>query len=135
KLAVEVAEHDTRIAPSFALVEPGAVEPGAVEPGALGPGQEVKPDAVRLLGLVCPPGTHPGARVAGSAWSASYADRLAHLCRRQGVELGLATDGRWWTLVWAPRDGVTTTATFDAVAWAEAAERVVVRAFLSLLGR
>src|SRR5690606_41520473 len=63
KLAVEVAEHDTRIAPSFALVEPGAVEPGAVEPGAVepgavepgavGPGQEVKPDAVRLLGLVC----------------------------------------------------------------------------------
>src|SRR5690606_12418716 len=91
KLAVEVAEHDTRIAPSFALVEPGAVGPGAV-----GPGQEVKPDAVRLLGLVCPPGTHPGARVAGSAWSATYADRLAHLCRRRGVELGLATDGRWW---------------------------------------
>src|SRR5690606_10796515 len=130
KLAVEVAEHDPRIAPSFALVGPGAVGPGAV-----GPGQEVKPDAVRLLGLVCPPGTHPGARVAGSAWSATYADRLAHLCARRGVELGLATDGRWWTMVWAPRDGVTTTATFDAVAWAEAAERVVVRAFLSLLGR
>src|SRR5690606_17139823 len=43
--------------------------------------------------------------------------------------------GRWWALVWAPRGGVTTTAVFDAVSWPEAAERVVVRAFVSLLCR
>ncbi|WP_460327996.1 Eco57I restriction-modification methylase domain-containing protein, partial [Actinopolyspora lacussalsi] len=34
-----------------------------------------------------------------------------------------------------PRTGVTTTAVFDAVPWPEAAERDVVRAFVSLLGR
>src|SRR5690606_23040325 len=68
-------------------------------------------------------------------WAATYVDRLAHACRHHNVELGLATDGRWWALVWAPRGGVTTTAVFDAVSWPEAAERVVVRAFVSLLCR
>ncbi|MFD6735596.1 Eco57I restriction-modification methylase domain-containing protein, partial [Micromonospora aurantiaca] len=117
---VEVAEHDTEIRPSFALVEPG---------------EEIKPDNVRLLGMVCPPGSQPTARIPGSAWAATYVDRLAHLCRHHEIELGLATDGRWWVLVWAPRGGVTTTAVFDAVSWPEAAERDVVRAFVSLLCR
>ncbi|WP_017975219.1 Eco57I restriction-modification methylase domain-containing protein [Actinopolyspora halophila] len=119
-LGLEVAEHDTVLEPSFALVEPG---------------EEVKPEAVRLLGVVCEPGQRPTARVPGSAWAATPADRLAQLCRHHGVELGLVTDGRWWVLVRAPRSGVTTTAVFDAVPWPEAAERDVVRAFVSLLGR
>jgi hypothetical protein len=119
-LAVEVAEHDTTLMPSFALVEPG---------------EDVKPDTVRLFGMICPPGSQPTARVAGSAWAATTVDRLAQLCRHHDVEVGLATDGRWWALVWAPRGGVATTAVFDAVAWAEAAERDVVRAFRSLLSR
>ncbi|MFI6161667.1 Eco57I restriction-modification methylase domain-containing protein [Micromonospora haikouensis] len=119
-LAHTVAEHDTELRPSFVLVEPG---------------EAVKPDGVRLIGLVCPPGQQPTARVTGSTWAATPADRLALLCRHHRVELGLATDGRWWTLVWAPRGGVTTTATFDAVAWPEAAERDVVRAFVSVLSR
>ncbi|NHD16009.1 MULTISPECIES: type IIL restriction-modification enzyme MmeI [unclassified Actinopolyspora] len=119
-LGLEVAEHDTLLEPSFALVEPG---------------EEVKPEAVRLLGMVCEPGQRPTARIPGSAWAATPADRLAQLCRHHGVELGLVTDGRWWVLVRAPRSGVTTTAVFDAVPWPEAAERDVVRAFVSLLGR
>lgn len=117
---VEVPEHDATIAPSFVLVEPG---------------EEVKPDSARLLGMLCEPGEQPTARIRGSAWAATPVDRLAQLCRHHGVELGLATDGRWWALVWAPRGGVTSTAVFDAVAWPEAAERDVVRAFRSLLGR
>ncbi|MDG4817508.1 SAM-dependent DNA methyltransferase [Micromonospora sp. WMMD956] len=119
-LAHTVAEHDTELRPSFVLVKPG---------------EAVKPDGVRLIGLVCPSGQQPTARITGSTWAATPADRLALLCRHHRVELGLATDGRWWTLVWAPRGGVTTTATFDAVAWPEAAERDVVRAFVSLLSR
>jgi hypothetical protein len=63
------------------------------------------------------------------------ADRLAQLCRHHGVELGLATDGRWWALVWAPAGGVTTVAVFDAISWPDQSERTVVRAFLSLLQR
>jgi hypothetical protein len=119
-LAYTVAEHDTELRPSFVLVEPG---------------EEVKPDSVRMLGLICPSGQQPTARIKDSTWAATAADRLAHLCRHHNIELGLATDGRWWTLVWAPRGGVTTSATFDTVSWPEAAERDVVRAFVSLLSR
>lgn len=118
ELSMEVAEHDTTVTPSFALLEPGA---------------DLKPEAVRLLGLVCE--DSPVKRVAGEDWAATPVDRLAQLCRYHDVPLGLATDGRWWALVWAPRGGVTTTAVFDSVDWATAAERDVVRAFVSILGR
>ncbi len=118
--AMPVPEHDTTIEPSFVVVEPG---------------EEVKPDSARLLGTVCAPETRPTARIRDSEWAATSVDRLAQLCRHHGVELGLATDGRWWALLWAPRGGVTTTAIFDAVAWSEAADRDVVRAFRSLLSR
>ncbi|ASU79344.1 hypothetical protein CDG81_14790 [Actinopolyspora erythraea] len=137
-LSLDVAEHDTRLRPSFALVEPDerVESDGRVDPGERAESNEqVKPDAVRLLGMVCEPGQQPTARLAGSSWAATPADRLAQLCRHHGVELGLVTDGRWWALVRAPRTGVTTTAVFDAVPWPEAAERDVVRAFVSLLGR
>ncbi|ETK36584.1 Eco57I restriction-modification methylase domain-containing protein [Microbispora sp. ATCC PTA-5024] len=116
-LAVDVPEHDTTITPAFALAVPG---------------HQPKPDTVRLLGMIT--SGHPTARMKHAKWAATPADRMAQLCRNHGVELGLVTDGRWWTLVWAPRGGVTTTATFDAIPWPEAAERDVLRAFVSLLG-
>jgi len=114
QLALEVPEHEATLIPSFTLADPGT-------------GQPV------LLGLVSD--GSPVARIAGSDWPATPADRLAMLCRHHGIELGLATDGRWWALIWAPAKGVTTTAVFDAIAWPEPAERDVVRAFLSLLQR
>ncbi|RFU39425.1 hypothetical protein DZF91_22405 [Actinomadura logoneensis] len=119
-LAMDVPEHETEVVPSFALLEPGTA-----------PGSDAKP--VRLLGLITE--DSPTRRVKDSAWAATPVDRLAQLCRHHDVELGLATDGRWWALVWAPRGGVTATAVFDAVNWHEAAERDVVRAFVSLLRR
>ncbi|MER7760235.1 DNA methyltransferase [Streptomyces sp. NPDC097619] len=124
-LAVDVPEHEERIAPTFALLEPGST---AEDPAGL-----VADCAI--LGMTVPAGRHPAQRIPGSAWAATPVDRMAHLCRHHGVELGLVTDGRWWTLVWAPRGGVTTSALFDTVAWTEPVERVVVRAFLSLLSR
>ncbi|MEV4833406.1 DNA methyltransferase [Nonomuraea sp. NPDC049486] len=116
-LAMDVPEHDTTLTPSFALAVPGHAP---------------KPDTIRLLGMIT--SGHPTARMKLSKWAATPADRMAQLCRHHGVELGLVTDGRWWTLVWAPRGGVTTTAVFDAIPWPEAAERDVLRAFVSLLG-
>ena len=113
-LALDVPEHDTTLVPSFTLVEPGTGD-------------------IRLLGLVTD--GSPVARIQGSDWPATPADRLAQLCRHHGVELGLATDGRWWALVWAPAGGVTTVAVFDAIAWPDTSERDLVRAFLSLLER
>jgi hypothetical protein len=114
RLALDVPEHETTLVPSFTLADPGTGE-------------------IRLLGLVS--NGSPVARVNGSDWAATPGDRLAQLCRHQGVELGLATDGRWWALVWAPAGGVTTVAVFDAISWPDTSERDLVRAFLSLLER
>jgi hypothetical protein len=113
-LALDVPEHETAITPSFALTDPGT-------------------GGLRLLGLISD--DSPVARIKGSDWPATPADRLAQLCRHHGVELGLATDGRWWALVWAPAGGVTTVAVFDAISWPDLSERTVVRAVLSLLQR
>ena len=129
RLTLRVAEHNTEVRPDFALVEPGADL--ATEPDV-----ESAAKRVRLLGMRLPAGTAPTARAGGGGdWSAAPADRLARLLRHHGVPLGLVTDGRWWCLVWAPVGGVTTTAVFDAIGWNEAAERNVVRAFVSLLRR
>lgn len=152
RLAVQVPEHDTSITPAFALAVPGreACPGGASDPGAVGgapvsgvagdvpasgvtesvPGSDSTGN-IRLLGMITT--GHPTARMRTSGWAATPVDRMAQLCRHHGVELGLVTDGRWWALVWAPRSGVTTTAVFDALPWPEAAERDVLRAFVSLL--
>lgn len=119
-LSIEVAEHEATITPSFALVQPG---------------EQFKPDTTQIVGMICEPGQHPGARVKGDGWSATPVDRVAKLCRHWEIELALVTDGRWWAFVWAPRGKATTTAIFDAVDWASAAERNVVRAFVSILNR
>lgn len=113
-LALHVPEHEAVITPSFTLSDPLSGE-------------------IRLLGIISD--ESPVQRIAGSDWPATPADRLAQLCRARGVELGLATDGRWWTLVWAPAGGVTTVAVFDAISWPDSSERTVVRAFRSLLER
>jgi hypothetical protein len=113
-ISLDIPEHETTLSPTLTLNDPATGTPV-------------------LLGLVTD--GSPVARVPGSDWPATPADRLALLLRSSGVELGLATDGRWWALVWAPAGGVTTVAVFDSVSWNDAAERLVVRAFLSLLQR
>ncbi|MEU6770197.1 DNA methyltransferase [Streptomyces sp. NPDC046759] len=129
RLTLRVAEHNTEVRPDFVLVDPGTDL--ATEPST-----EAAAKRVRLLGMTVPAGTAPTARAGGGGdWAAAPADRLARLLRHHGVPLGLVTDGRWWCLVWAPLGGVTTTAVFDAIGWNEAAERNVVRAFVSLLRR
>jgi hypothetical protein len=111
RLTLADTEHGEDVAPSFGLAG--------------------RDDSFLLLGLVCDGA--PTGRVAGSGWAASPADRLALLLRRHDVPLGLATDGRWWVLVWAPRGKATTQAAFDASLWRE--ERDLLRAFVSLLSR
>lgn len=129
RLTLDVPEHNARVRPDFALTEPGTDL--AAEPDTASAAKRVS-----LLGMTVPSGTAPTARPSwGDDWAASPADRLARLLRHHDVPLGLVTDGRWWCLVWAPVGGVTTTAVFDAIGWNEAAERNVVRAFVSLLRR
>ncbi|MFJ9059232.1 Eco57I restriction-modification methylase domain-containing protein [Streptomyces sp. NPDC102409] len=129
RLTLHVPEHGAVLRPDFALVEPGADL--AAEPDTASAAKRV-----RLLGLTLPAGTVPTSRAAaGADWAAAPADRLARLLRHHDIPLGLVTDGRWWCLVWAPIGGVTTTAVLDTIGWNEAAERNVVRAFVSLLRR
>ncbi|MBQ0985867.1 hypothetical protein KBZ10_15345 [Streptomyces sp. F63] len=128
RFAVSPPGADTTIRPDFALIHPGT-DPAA-EPDTATAAKQVP-----ILGLVLPPDTAPTRRIRGDSWSASGVDRLAHVLRHHGIELGLVTDGRWWSLVWAPPGGVTTSATFDTIAWNERADLVAVRAWVSLLRR
>lgn len=129
RLTLHVPEHGAVLRPDFALVDPGGDL--AAEPDEASAAKRV-----RLLGMTLPAGTVPTSRAAaGADWAAAPADRLARLLRHHDIPLGLVTDGRWWCLLWAPIGGVTTTAVFDTIGWNEAAERNVVRAFVSLLRR
>jgi hypothetical protein len=107
-----VAEHGAVLRPDHALVD-----------GAGG---------ARLLVTVHPPATRLDVRPAGDRWSASPVERLNLLCRATGVEIGLATNGTSWVLVWAPMGGASGTATFRADLFSE--EPVLLDAFTSVLG-
>jgi hypothetical protein len=115
-LGTAVPELSTSVEPDFALVDPQTAIP-------------------RLLGMTLKPGQHPNTRIKGDDWPATPVDRMARLCRHQGVPLGLVSDGRWFALVAAPPHSVTSTAIFDTATWPEASERSVIRAFYSLLER
>lgn len=86
----------------------------------------------RLLVSVHPPAARLDARSAGDRWSATPVERLALLCRATSVELGLATNGLTWALVWAPKGTASGTATFSAELFSE--EPVLLDAFTSVLG-
>lgn len=132
---LDLPEHGARLRAAFALGEPGGGGSAADRVGAE-PDAESAAKRVRVLGMTLPAGTVPTVRTdPGDGWLTTPADRLAKLLRHHRIPLGLVTDGRWWCLVWAPHGGVTTTALFDAITWNEAAERVVVRAFASMLCR
>jgi hypothetical protein len=93
------------------------------------------PEQPYVLGYVMEPEQDPRGRVATDDWAATPTDRAAAACRALNVELALVTGGRLFCLVWAPRGGVTSVVTFDSATWSESADRIVVRAFVSLLGR
>ncbi|WP_433300942.1 Eco57I restriction-modification methylase domain-containing protein [Actinoplanes sp. CA-030573] len=115
-LRIDVPEHSTTVEPDFALVER-------------------RTDVPKLLGMTLKPGQHPTTRPKSDAWPATPVDRIARLCRHHDVPLGLVTNGRWFALVVAPPQSVTSTAIFDTATWPESSERTVIRAFYSLLER
>jgi hypothetical protein len=87
----------------------------------------------RLLGMISPWGAHPLTRLTVDGWAASPVERLAALLRARDAPIGIVTDGRWWTLVWAPRGGTIATATWDATLWTEEPETF--DGFAALLAR
>lgn len=109
-------EHEVSVACDFAFRDPTTSEP-------------------QLLGYVVDADQDPRGRVRTDDWPAPPVDRAAAACRALDVPLALVTNGRLWHLVWAPRGGATTVVGFDTATWDEAADRVVVRAFVSMLGR
>ncbi len=114
----------------------GDEESGDAEEGAAA-GLPGAPDGGRgpwrLLGIYLPWGTHPLARTTTGGWAASGVERLAVLLRARDVPVGVATDGRWWALVWAPRGGTTGAAVWDAGWFSE--DPASLRALAALLHR
>jgi hypothetical protein len=111
---VHIGQHDTTIGPDFTLHDG---------------------DAPRVIGLITPPDNHPAKRMKGETWAASPIDRLLRLCAHNKTELGIATDGRFLALVYAPADGAGAYGVFDTMTITEADDLVVLRALFSLLNR
>lgn len=111
---VHIGQHDTTISPDFTLHDG---------------------DAPRAIGLIVPPDNHPAKRLKGETWAATPIDRLLRLCATNKVELGIATDGRFLALVYAPADGASAYGVFDTMTITETSDQVVLRALYSLLNR
>ncbi|MEU3162096.1 type IIL restriction-modification enzyme MmeI [Streptomyces griseoincarnatus] len=84
----------------------------------------------KLLGTLLPWGQHPLDSRGGAS---SPVDRLAALLRARKVPIGVATDGRWWAVVWAPIGGSTGVGIWDASLFS--AEPDLFAAFVDFLGR
>lgn len=111
---VHVGQHETTIHPSFTLHDG---------------------ENVRAIGLVTPFGTHPARRISGEGWAATPIDRVVRLCSAAGIDLGIATDGRYFALVYVPTDGAVAYGIFDTETITETGDRDVQRALYSLLNR
>jgi len=116
-IRAEVTEHREILHPDFVVVDPSD-----------GPSRG-KP---HLLGAVWPFGQDLEGGIEGSAWAASPAERMTHLCRATGVRLGLITNGDRWMLVDAPRGETPGYASLYSFLWFQ--EPLTLRAFRSLLG-
>ncbi|QNG35567.1 SAM-dependent DNA methyltransferase [Geodermatophilaceae bacterium NBWT11] len=86
-------------------------------------------ELVCLLRVVAPTDSLQAAGLDG--WSASEVDRMAALMRRADVAVGVVTDGRWWSLVWAGEGTTTGSGVVDALSWRE--EPRLRDAFLTLV--
>ena len=80
---------------------------------------------------VYPPSTDLNGMLRQEEWTASPVERMTRLCRSHSVRLGLLTNGEAWTLVNAPQDSLSGTATWYARLWFQ--EPQTLRAFSSLL--
>ena len=59
--------------------------------------------------------------VGRDGWATSPIDRMAAMLRAPGstCSIGVVTDGRWWALVSAPREGATASGIIDCQTWVE----------------
>jgi hypothetical protein len=111
---VELAEHDTAIAPDLVLVDP------------------THDHALLALIHVFPPDTDLSASMKFGGLACSPADRMALHLRALGKPVGVVTNGERWMLVYAPTGQVATFASWYARIWGQ--EPQTLRAFTSLIG-
>lgn len=137
-LAEPIPEHHTTVRPTFAFVTDADEGTGEADDadedndeGAGGDHGTAGP--YRLLGITVPWGTHPLSRTSDGGWTANAVERLAVLLRARDTPVGIATDGRWWAIVSAPRGGTTGAAVWDASLWSEEPESLA--AFTAMLDR
>ena len=111
-LKLELLEHNLTLKPDFALFG----------------SDEIKP---YLLVMNYPTSAVLNDVIAGDGWATSPAERMSQLCRATSTALGLVTNGEQWMLVYAPKDGITSYASWYARLWSQ--EPVTLNAFYSLL--
>jgi len=116
RLLVEVPEHRSQISHWGVLFAPDADQENDVP--------------LALVQTVAPGRSLRG--LAPEGWSASPIDRMSIALRRLNVPIGIVTNGRWWSVVWAEGATSTGSAIFDCAIWGE--EKLLRDAFFSLIG-
>jgi hypothetical protein len=84
-----------------------------------------------LVHLVNP--VHSLREVPGDLWAATPIDRMEALLRENCVEVGVVTDGRWWSLVCAREGAMVASGVVDSLDWIS--EPRTRDAFFALLSR
>ncbi len=117
EITVDLAEHNEKISPEIALVNPeGRTNAGKA----------------RLLLAIWPFGQDLVGQTKDLKWAASPIERMTVLCRTTGTQLGLVTNGERWTLVDAREGQSVAIASWYARLWFQ--EPLTLQGFLSLLG-
>lgn len=111
----ELLDHGDRITPGDRFTAAGSDPHTSISAtlAVVDKPDEPENSPARMLVLVLPGGTSPDGR-AGDAWSATWTQRMALLCRTTGCRIGLVTDGELLRFVWAPEKSSTGHATWRA---------------------
>ncbi|PAU69281.1 Methyltransferase domain-containing protein [Bifidobacterium italicum] len=91
-------------------------------------------DATGALVLITDPVASDLTDMPDDGWNANPLDRMEMMLRQRmsDCSIGIVTDGRWWAIVSAPKDGPAAWGQFDAQMWIDTPN--VRDAFINLLG-
>jgi hypothetical protein len=137
-LAEIVTDHNILVRPDFGFYAEDADDDEEDETDDEESEERIAPPAGgsgpwKLLGTYLPWGTHPLTRTVTGNWTASAVERLAYVLRKRDVLVGIVTDGRWWAIVWAPRESAMGAAVWDASLFGE--EPASLQALVALTDR
>ena len=109
------AQHRPALAETYRAASDGIQAVTVTPTGALLRGEEVG-------ALVLVTGPADSLREVGQdGWATSPIDRMAAMLRAPGstCSIGVVTDGRWWAMVSAPREGSAASGVVDCQTWVE----------------